>query len=415
MVRHKDWGTYPGSHMIRFFALLLAAMLSLPVAVSAQGLFAVARLDEERSAIESRADGFGIVLTLSQPVPYKVSLLDGPPRLVIDFREVDFGRLKGSVLGTNAAVSAVRFGTIQAGWSRMIFDLAGPHLVEEAGMDTGADDGSARIEIEMRETDQTTFSAKAGPAAEQVKSTQPPAPRSPDDGVLTVVLDPGHGGVDPGAVRDGVHEADIVLTFAQELREALLREGSFDVALTRTEDVFVSLEARIDIARQAGGEVMLSLHADAVSEGVARGAQVYTLAEEASSAASAKLAERHDRDDLLGGVDLSGQDDKVAHALMSIARTETAPRTEALAQALVDGFREADVQLHKRPREQAFFSVLKAPDIPSVLVEIGFMSSPKELEKLQNPEWRAAAVGAIVAALQAWDEDDRAKAMLKRQ
>ncbi len=403
--------------MKSLLALLILAMSCLPLAASAQGLFAVARLDTERSAIEDRGDGFDLALTISQPVPYKVTLLDTPPRLVLDFRELDFGRLRPAELGGSTSIETVRYGAIQAGWSRMVIDLTGPYLVETAGMQTGAEDGTARIEIALRETDPTTFAARAGLSADAITANtgQPASPATPDDKRLTVVLDPGHGGIDPGAVRDEVHEADLVLTFALELRDALLRAEGFDVVLTRTDDSFVSLEARIDRARRAGGEILLSLHADAVSEGIARGAQVYTLSEEASSAASAKLAERHDRADLLSGVDLSGQDDEMARVLMSIARTETTPRTEALADALVAGFRDAEVQLHKRPREHASFSVLKAPDIPSVLVELGFMSSPKELEKLQNPEWRAAAQAAIVSALRDWDEADRARKALTRQ
>lgn len=398
--------------MNRLIALLTAAMILLPFVAAGQGLFAVARLDSARSAITDRRDGFDLALTVSQPVPYKVFLLDQPPRLVLDFREVDFGPLRDGDLGTSPAVLAVRHGTIQAGWSRMVVDLAGPYAVKTAGMQTGAGDGSARIEVALRETDPASFAVRAGPSREVAAS---PAPVRAADGRLSVVIDPGHGGIDPGAVHGDVQEADLVLQFALELREALLRAGGFEVTLTRTADTFVSLEARIDIARQAGGEAMLSLHADAVSEGIARGAQVYTLADEASSAASARLAERHDRADLLSGVDLSGQGDEVARVLMSIARTETAPRTEALAEALVGSFRDAGVELHKRPREEAAFSVLKAPDIPSVLVEIGFMSSPAELEKLQDPDWRARAQAAIVDALRQWDAEDRAREALKRK
>ncbi|NDR56444.1 N-acetylmuramoyl-L-alanine amidase [Aliiruegeria sabulilitoris] len=401
--------------MKRLLAILAVVIVCLPLASVAQGLFAVARLDSERSEIVSHPDGFDLVLTLSQPIPYKVTTLADPSRLVIDFREADFGSLRGGDLGVSPAVTAVRHGLIQAGWSRMVVDLDGPYAVQSAGMETESTDGSARIEIVLRETDPTSFAAHAGPSIQAAPPAIEPAARGPDDGVLTVVIDPGHGGIDPGAVRGDVHEADLVLSFALELRDALLRAEGFDAILTRTKDEFVSLEARIDVARRANGEVLLSLHADAVSEGIARGAQIYTLSEEASSAASAKLAERHDRADLLAGVDLSGQDDEVARVLMSIARTETSPRTDALAEALLEGFRKADVRLHKRPLEQAAFSVLKAPDIPSVLIEIGFMSSPKELEKLQNPEWRAAAQGAIVDALKAWDAQDRARAAVKRQ
>ncbi|WP_068116684.1 N-acetylmuramoyl-L-alanine amidase [Tropicimonas marinistellae] len=407
--------------MIRFFALLVAAMLAFGTPSGAQGLFALARLDTERSQIEDRPDGFDLTLTISQPVPYRVQTLADPPRLVMDFREVDFDPLRPGGLGYSAAVDAVRHGAIQAGWSRLVIDLTGPFAVDTAGMQVDDSDGSARIDVMLRETDPTTFAARSGGSSSRAfprkGSESRPArrPNEADDGKLTVVLDPGHGGIDPGAVRDGVHEADLVLTFARELREALRRTGKYNVAMTRDSDAFVSLEARIDVARRANADIFLSLHADAVLEGIASGAQVYTLAEEASSRASAKLAERHNRDDLLAGVDLTEQDDEIARVLMSMARIETVPRTDALADALVDGFRDAGVRLHKRPRDFAGFSVLKAPDIPSVLIELGFMSSPGELEKLQDGAWRAKAASAIVSAVSAWAEEDRARAGLRRQ
>ncbi len=403
--------------ILRILAMLAVIGLGpgiLPA--GAQDLFALARLDPERSEILDRTDGFDLILTISQPVPYRVTLLDEPPRLVLDFREVDFERLRVGGLGFSEAVHAVRHGAIQAGWSRLVIDLAGPYAVETAAMDTSAEDGSARIDVAVRLTDQATFASRAMTVVPDIQDPAESVSTAPsDDGVLTVVLDPGHGGVDPGAIHEDIHEADLVLTFARELREALVRAGGFEVVMTRDADEFVSLEARIDVARRASADVFLSIHADAVSEGIARGAQVYTLSAEASSAASAKLAERHNRADLLAGIDLTGQDDEVARVLMSLARTETTPRTDALADALLDGFRQAGVKLHKRPREYAGFSVLKAPDIPSVLVEIGFMSSPSELKKLQNPDWRHAAATAVVDALQAWAEDDRAQAPLRRQ
>ena len=177
------------------------------------------------------------------------------------------------------------------------------------------------------------------------------------------------------------------------------------MVLTRQGNEFVPLEARLSIARRAAADVFLSLHADALVEGRASGSTVYTLSERASDTASQKLAERHDRGDLLAGVDLSGQDDVIARVLMDMARNETAPRTGKLAEALVAGLR-ATVGVHKRPHLQAGFSVLKAPDIPSVLIEIGFLSSERDRERLLDPDWRAQAAGGIRDALLAWAEQD---------
>jgi N-acetylmuramoyl-L-alanine amidase len=229
------------------------------------------------------------------------------------------------------------------------------------------------------------------------------------------VLDPGHGGVDPGAVRGEVTEADLVLTFARELAEALQRTGRAEVTLTRQSDVFVPLPTRVTLARAAGADAFVSLHADALADGRARGATVYTLSERASDAASAALAEQHDRADLLRGIDLSASDDEVAGILMDLARTETAPRAGALAESLVAGIRAEGLRLHPRPRAEAGFTVLRAADIPSVLVEIGFMSDPTDLANLQDPDWRAAMQAALARGILDWAEADTARAALLRQ
>jgi len=223
-----------------------------------------------------------------------------------------------------------------------------------------------------------------------------------------VVLDPGHGGIDPGAEKDGQTEARLMLTFARELKEALLRDGRFKVVMTRDDDVFVPLETRMTIARAAGADVFLSLHADALAEGEAQGATVYTLADEASDAAAQALAERHDRDDLLAGLDLSAQDDLVVTVLMDMARTETQPRVDRLAAALVGAIKGAELRMHRHPHQEGGFSVLKSPDIPSALVEVGFLSSARDLKRLTDPDWRARMVTALVAGLGAWAEEDAA-------
>ncbi len=203
--------------------------------------------------------------------------------------------------------------------------------------------------------------------------------------------------------------------FARELRDGLRRAGGFEVVLTRDDDVFVPLEARQSIARTAGADVFISLHADALAEGRASGATIYTLSETASDIASEKLAERHDRADLLAGVDLSDQDDVVAGVLMDLARTETAPRSDRLADALVAGLDQSIGNLHKRPRLEASFSVLKAADIPAVLIELGFMSSERDLDNLRDADWRARAAAGVRDALRAWVVADAAEASLLRQ
>ncbi|ARE39689.1 N-acetylmuramoyl-L-alanine amidase [Rhodovulum sp. P5] len=403
---------------------LLALMLCLmaPSSPALSGTTsALARLDPAGSAIaEARRGGISVHLTLSQPVPYRVFTLDAPPRLVADFRTVDWSGVDLRALVATDRVRAIRAGPVQAGWSRMVLDLAGPQMLQTAEMRRDPSNGRARLDLTLRPATAEAFAAASREPASALwglpKAEDLPPPPRRQDGTrpLRVILDPGHGGIDPGAERGGVREADLMLIYSRALSEALTRAG-FDVVLTRDANHFVPLETRIDIARKAHGDVFLSLHADALAEGHASGATVYTLAETASDAASALLAERHDRDALLAGVDLTEQDDVIASVLMDLARTETAPRSDRLADAIVAGLQSSVGRLYKRPRLSADFSVLKSPDIPSVLIELGFLSSPGDRANLISPDWRAKAVEGILAGLSAWAVEDAAEAALLRR
>ncbi|WP_395540106.1 N-acetylmuramoyl-L-alanine amidase [Neotabrizicola sp. sgz301269] len=422
----------PNSHLIAqaqrpgrvqaFIALLLAVFLSLPGAAGAEELSAMARLDAKASAITAQGEtGQDVVvaLAISQPVPWRVRLLDNPPRLILDVREVDWSPI-AQVSQSAPQIAGLRAGIFRAGWSRLVLELKTPMLVQTAAMETAKGQGgdSAVIRIGLVPATPDDF-ADAAALPEPPDWSLPQAVALPDplpgrkDGPVVVVLDPGHGGIDPGAERDGQKEADLMLGFARELKELLLRDGRFQVVMTREEDIFVPLETRISIARAAGAEVFLSLHADAIAEGEAQGATIYTLSDEATDAASAALAERHDRDDLLAGVDLRDQDDLVASVLMDMARTETEPRTARLAAALETAIKAAGLKMHRHPHQEAGFSVLKSPDIPSALLELGFLSSARDLKRLEDKDWRAGMAEALRQALIAWSDEDRALRALR--
>ena len=386
--------------------------LALPVPAQ-EGFTALARVQPGATGLTDAGGVLALELGLSQPVPWRVRLLADPPRAVLDFREVDFAAMPALAA---PGLRGLRHGVLRPGWSRLVLELDGPRRVAAAEMRTGRADGGAVVLLRLVPTDAASFAERAAvPDPEGWALPPPPPPARGGQGPMVVVLDPGHGGIDPGAERDGLRESDLMLAFALELKEALLRAGGFEVVLTREADVFVSLDQRVRIARAAGADVLLSLHADALPDGGARGATVYTLAEEASDAASAALAERHDRADLLAGADLTGQDDLIAQVLMSIARTETAPRSARLADALVGRITAETGRMHRRPHQWAGFSVLRAPDIPAVLVELGFMSNPRDLENLQDPDWRARFAGAVVGALQDWALAEAAEAPLRRR
>ncbi|MCB1342475.1 MAG: N-acetylmuramoyl-L-alanine amidase [Pseudooceanicola sp.] len=384
----------------------------------AQGFGVAARVDAAGSRIADEGKGVAMTLALSQGVPWRVFTLDAPPRLVLDAQEVDWTGLDPAALLQTSRITSVRFGAYVPGWSRLVAELAAPLVIDRASLATQED--GATLDVFLIPAKAEEFAAASGAPSDPRWDLPPPVPvqkrdeRRPDAPVV-VVIDPGHGGIDPGAEAPGTDEKSLMLTFARELREALLRGGGFEVVLTRDDDVFVSLERRIAIAHEAGADVFISLHADSLSEGLAHGATVHVLSAEASDVASEKLAERHDRDDLLSGVDLTEADDEVTGVLLSLARQETQPRTEALAHALVQGMAQTGGPMNRRPLRAAGFSVLKAADIPSVLIEIGFLTSPRDLRNLRDARWRAGMARGIRNGLANWAASDAAKRPLVRR
>lgn len=382
----------------------------------AQEFGALARIDAKETGI-ARGGDLTLEFALSQGVPWRAYTLADPDRLILDFQEVDWTGLEAKTFASKK-LRTVRFGALQPGWSRFVAELAAPLTVKTAALEVDDTSAAALLRVTLEQTDRDSFNAATGAAPSAQWVLPEPAMRADASGtpeVLTVVLDPGHGGIDPGALREGAREADLVLQLARDVKETLLRAGGIDVVMTREEDHFVSLEARVAIARRAGAHLFISLHADALDEGVAHGASVYTLSETATDEATAALAERHDRNDLLAGVDLTGSDDEVAEILMDLARQDNGPRSNMLAKAMVRAIDETVGEIHKRPLREAGFSVLKAADIPSVLIEVGFLSTDRDLANLQDPEWRAKMARGIRDGILAWSLADATIAPLRRK
>ncbi|KFE35040.1 N-acetylmuramoyl-L-alanine amidase [Thioclava atlantica] len=404
--------------MIRRFITLIALLCAVATTVRAQELSALARYEPTRSAIAREGGATRISLGISQPVPFRAYLLADPYRLVIDFREVNFGsNPPAALIRKGGAIKDLRWGRFRPGWSRMVAELSGPMELASAEERTGA---SPEIRLLLKPVPAAQFRPREGAADSALWDLPQPAavdrPHRRQDGTrpLRIVLDPGHGGIDPGAEDGGVHEADIVLGFARQLRDALRRAG-MSVVMTRDQDVFVPLETRVTVARAAAADLFVSLHADSIAEGRATGATVYRLADHAENEATRKLVQRHDRDDLLAGVDLNGQGDQVAHVLVDLARRETQPRSVRLAQVLAGAIKGEGLHMHKHPVQGANFSVLKSPDIPSVLVELGFLSSPADRKRLADPDWRARMAEAITRGIERWAQSDAAEGRLLRQ
>jgi N-acetylmuramoyl-L-alanine amidase len=390
---------------------------AVPTTTRRSDLSALARIEPSRSSIISRGATLSFELGVTQSVPFRAFLLDSPPRLVVDFREVDFTGLEPKAMMGATGLVDLRWGNFRPGWSRLVAELAQPMAISAARARTI---GDPAIQVRLVPVDQAAFNARAGAPQSALWDLPQPAAVPPQDTrqrgerPLLVVLDPGHGGIDPGAQSSGQSEAVLMMTFARELKETMSRAG-MRVLLTREENVFVPLETRLTLARAAGADVFLSLHADALESGTAEGATVYTFSPDKGDRAAQQMAARHDRGDLLSGVDLRAHDDEVAGVLMDLARAETEPRAARLSVSLVAAIKDAGLAMHRHPAQTGAFSVLKSPDFPAALLELGFLSSTEDRARLNDPEWRGRMSDAIVTGLQAWARGDAAEADLLRQ
>jgi len=394
---------------------IIAFLIWTQVVLAQEGFSAKSRFIPNGSyARDVVFSGTEIRIQHTQGVPFRIYTLDAPKRLIIEFNAVTFTGLKEEVFSRSQSISGVRAGALKSGWSRMVFDLTRPMLVETAGVAIAPETSQAELIIRLSKTDADGFAAAAKqPAKKQSVVTTPRT--APNVNKFVIVLDPGHGGIDPGAVIGETQEADLMLSLAREIRDILRKSDGVEVYLTRDEDVFISLEDRVSSAHARSADLFISLHADIVTEGQAFGTTVYTLSETASDEATEKLALRHDRGEILFGVDLRGADDEVSGILIDLARLETTPRSQELANAVVDAVLMELGTVNSRPIRHANFSVLKAPDIPSILIEAGFMSSRQDLENLKSPEWRTRFSRALVAGILDWYLSDAALAPLRRQ
>jgi N-acetylmuramoyl-L-alanine amidase len=375
--------------MIRFVGLLLCAANVGVAQVS---------IDPERTAIRDGWWTLEIEMGLDQITPYRVFTLDDPRRLVLDMEGASFAGLSPTAILSGDRASAVRLGPLRPGWSRMVIDLAEPLAIAEAGMVSVPQGADLKIVLERATPE--SFAASAGappdPGWEVVTGFDPKVAAElakSEDFVL--VIDPGHGGIDPGANQGGIKEADLMLLMAAELAVLLNAEEGIQAVLTRETDAFVPLTARLTFARQVGADLFLSLHADALEEDEARGASVYTLSANGGSEAAQRIVERHERGDLLSGVDLNAAEDRVATALMDLARAETGPEGRRIADALVASMQAQGVRMNSRPRREGQFAVLTAADFPSVLIEAGFLSNAEDRAVLASPAGRARLSRAI--------------------
>jgi N-acetylmuramoyl-L-alanine amidase len=358
------------------------------------------------------------VLDLDRTIQLRAFALADPYRVVVDIPQVSFQLPVGTGTVGRGLVKAFRYGMVMPGGSRIVFDLTGPARIANSYVLDAANGQPPRLVLELEEVDRTTFVQSLAPEsrpelkpaiADAVGATLPveapvaTKPAAPPDLRPLIVIDPGHGGIDNGTQASGESEKNLVLGFGLALRDRIEKSGKYRVAMTRTDDTFIPLDDRVKIARNQSAALFVSIHADALPrhEGDAQGATIYTLSDRASDAEAERLAETENRADAIGGVNLTEEPTDVADILIDLAQRETRTFSNRFARLLM-GEMKNTARMHKHPLKSAGFRVLKAPDIPSVLVELGYVSNKGDLEHLVSESWRSRTVGSMAQAIDAF-------------
>jgi N-acetylmuramoyl-L-alanine amidase len=340
-------------------------------------------------------------VTLSEPVSANAHLMENPDRVIVDLPEVAFHLPADTAVKREGSIASYRYGLFAPGRSRVVIDLAHPAKVSDIRVRTDAPGGAAILVVELKRVDREEFRREqAVKAADAPKIMADRHSAEKIDDRPVIVVDPGHGGIDPGAAgANGTVEKELVLTFARQLKKKLDDTGHYRVVLTRDQDVFVSLGDRVRAARAVKADLFISIHADSISGGQdVRGLTVYTGSERASDAESARLADRENKADAAAGVESNDGPDEVVDILQELTLRETRTFSHRFAGRLV-GELDSVAQLNKNPRREAGFKVLRAHDVPSVLLELGYLSSRKDLDLLVSDEWRGKAIDSMGIAI----------------
>jgi N-acetylmuramoyl-L-alanine amidase len=357
------------------------------------------------------------ILDLDKSVQLRAFALADPYRVVVDLPQVTFHLASQAGNAGRGLIKAFRYGLVMPGGSRMVFDLTGPARVDKAYVLDAANGQPARLIIDLEAVDRTAFvqslAAESRPELRPALETTnvaaertSPANKAPStDSRPVIVIDPGHGGIDNGtqAAGNGEVEKNLVLGFALALRDRIEKSGKYRVVMTRSDDTFIPLDDRVKFARDQSASLFVSIHADALPrrEGDAQGATIYTLSDKASDAEAERLAESENKADAIGGVNLTEEPTDVADILIDLAQRETRTFSNRFARLLMAEMKGA-VRMHKHPLKSAGFRVLKAPDVPSVLVELGYVSNKNDLQQLVSENWRTKTAGSMAQAVDAF-------------
>lgn len=383
-------------------ALTVMETASFPVVSSAQAGTPISVTD---ARIGLHPDKTRFVIELSKTVKFRVFTLDNPKRVVIDLPQVDWKLPFNSGKRGMGPIRNVRYDLYRAGTSRLVLDLDQPLKLEQAFIIPAQSGDGRRLVMDFSPTTAVLFSEKAGWPTDNWDGSAPvgtakKAVPIPVVKKRMIVIDPGHGGKDPGARgKSGVNESDVVLAMSKALKKELENSGRYRVALTREDDSSLKLRDRIKIARDKGAELFLSIHADAISgKSDVRGASVYTLSSKASDKEAAALAEKENQADLLLGVDMMSNSDEVNDILIDLAMRDTMNGSAQFARILLQEMQKS-TRLVKNSHRSASLVVLKAPDVPSVLVEMGYLSNRGDEKNLKSAKWRTKLAKSMVKGI----------------
>jgi N-acetylmuramoyl-L-alanine amidase len=369
------------------------------------------------------------VLDLDKTVSFRAFALADPDRVVVDVPQINFQLPAGTGTAGRGLIKAFRYGLVMPGGSRIVFDLTGPAKIVNSYVLEAANGQPSRLVLEFAETDRASFAqslttesrpelrpaiadaeakSDAGPGpkpADSKPSDSKPSDSKPEaaDSRPLIVIDPGHGGPDNGTQANGQNEKSLVLAFGLALRDRIEKAGKYRVIMTRTDDTFIPLNDRVKIARSQSAALFVSIHADFLPhrEGDVQGATIYTVSDRASDAEAERLAEAENKADAIGGVNLTEEPTDVADILIDLAQRETRTFSNRFARLLAGEMKNA-TRMYKHPLKSAGFRVLKAPDVPSVLVELGYVSNKSDLEHLVSENWRSKTVGSMAQAIDAF-------------
>jgi N-acetylmuramoyl-L-alanine amidase len=408
-------GGHTGGFLRPFAGILLALTLCAP-ALAQQAAPAESGIEDPRGGVSTLPEVLDarvtatperarLIVDLSGPTEFAIVSLSGPDRIAIDVRSTGTRIAVPPDVAGGGIVARYTVELAEPGRVRTTLELAAPSQVQQAYILDAVGDQPARLVVDLITDTPEHFAEKVATdlAASAANQGVPPEALSTDPGTHgetpavrpLVVIDPGHGGFDNGAsAPNGVHEKDITLAFALDLQKVLIETGKFDVALTRDDDTYPSLNQRIDLARQNKADLFISLHADSFQQADIRGASVYTRDENATDVLDKVLAENENKSDIVAGFTMPTTEPAVVDILVDLMRREMRKSSYIAAKALVHQL-EPSVAMRRFPVRQADFFVLQAPDVPSVLVELGFLSNASDIANLQKSDWRERVVEAL--------------------